>query len=144
MEDEDRKLESVELVKYLGMRISGDGRMEKIGNRLGKASSKVIGALSEPIWKQKEQSRKTKVKAYVIVVPSLMYGCETWVQNKRQESAGQSTEMRVLRRLVKKSRVDRARNVEISKELKHEGMLEKVRRSQGDGEMPWQRWVQRG
>ena len=89
----------------------------------------MIGALSEPVWKQ-EQSRKTKVKVNVIIVPSLMYGCETWVLNEQQESVGQATEMGVLRKIVEKSRVHRARNVEISKELRHEGMLEKVRRSQ--------------
>ena len=37
--------------------------------------------------------------------------------------------MGVLRRIVEKSRVDRARNVGISKELKHEVVLEKVRGS---------------
>ena len=75
-------------------------------------------------------SRKVKVKVNAIIVPSLMYGSETWVLNEQQESAGQATEMRALRRIVEKSRVGRARNVGISKELRHEVVLEKVRRSQ--------------
>ena len=92
------KLESVEVVKYLGVMISGDGRMEeKIRSRIGNAA-RVIGVLNEPVWKRKELSSRTKLRVYnAIVVPTLMYGSETWVLNKQQESAVQATEMRVLR-----------------------------------------------
>ena len=38
--------------------------------------------------------------------------------------------MRVLRRIAYKGMVDRVRNVEIREELKQEGVLEKVKRSQ--------------
>ena len=38
--------------------------------------------------------------------------------------------MRVLRRIAEKRMVDRVRNVEIREELKQEGVLEKVKRSQ--------------
>ena len=71
------------------------------------------------------------MKVYIaIVVPTLMYGSETWVLNKQQESAVQATEMRVLRQIVEKRRVDRVRNVEIREELQQEGVLEKVKNSQ--------------
>ena len=88
--------------------------------------------LNEPVWKQKELSRRTKLRVYnAIVVPTLMYGSETWVLNKQQESeAIQATEMRVLRRIAEKRMVDRVRNVEIREELNQEGVLEKVKRSQ--------------
>ena len=58
-----------------------------------------------------------------------MYGSETWVLDKKQESAIQATEMRVLRRIAEKSIVDRVRNVEIREELNQEAVLE-VKRSQ--------------
>ena len=121
----------MEVVKYLGVMISGDGRMEEeVRSRIGKAA-RVIGALNEPVWKRKELSRRTKLKVYnAIVVPTLMYGSETWVLNKPQESAIQATEMRVLRRIAGKRMVDRVRNVEIRDELKQERVLEKVKRSQ--------------
>lgn len=127
----ERKLESVEVVKYLGVMISGDGRMEEeIRSRIGKAA-RVIGALNEPVWRQKELSRRTKLRVYnAIVVPTLMYGSETWVLSKQQESAIQATEMNVLRRIAERRRVDRVRNVKIREELKQEGVLEKVKRSQ--------------
>ena len=38
--------------------------------------------------------------------------------------------MRVLRRIAEKRMVDRVRNVEIREEIKQEGVLEKVKRSQ--------------
>ena len=38
--------------------------------------------------------------------------------------------MRVLRQIAEKRMVDRVRNVEIREELKQEGVLEKVKRSQ--------------
>ena len=53
-----------------------------------------------------------------------------WVLNKQQESAIQAVEMRVLRRIAEKRMEDRVRNVEIREELKQEGVLEKVKRSQ--------------
>ena len=54
--------------------------------------------LNEPVWKRKELSRRTKLRIYnAILVPILVYGSETWVLNKQQESAIQAVEMRVLR-----------------------------------------------
>ena len=91
----------------------------------------MIEVLNELVWKRKELSRRTKLRVYnAIVVPTLMYGSETWVLNKQQESAVQATEMRVLRQIVEKRRVDRVRNVEISEKLQEEGVLEKGKNSQ--------------
>ena len=59
----DRRLESVEVVKYLGVMISEDGRMEEeIRSRIGKAA-RIIGVLNELVWKQKELSRRTKAES---------------------------------------------------------------------------------
>ena len=105
----DRRLESGEVVKYLGGMISEDGRMEEeVRSRIGKAA-RVIGVLNEPVWKRKELSRRTKLRVYnAIVVPTLMYESKTWVLNKKQESAIQATEMKVLRRIAEKRMVDSA------------------------------------
>ena len=59
----DRRLESVEVVKYLGVMISEDGRMEEeIRSRIGKVA-RVIGVLNELVWKWKELSRRTKAES---------------------------------------------------------------------------------
>ena len=70
----DRRLESVEVVKFFRVMISGDGRLgERIRSRTGKAA-RVIGVLNEPVWTWKEVSRRTKLRVYnAIVVPALMY-----------------------------------------------------------------------
>ena len=119
--------------EIFGVMISGDGRMEEeVRSRIGKVT-RVIRVLNEPVWKRKELSirRRTRLRVYnAIVVPTLMYGSETWVLNKQQESAIQPTEMRVLRRIAEKRLVDRVWNVEIREELKQEGVLEEVTRSQ--------------
>ena len=45
----DRRLESVEVEKYFGMMINGDGRIEEeIRSRIGEAAM-VIGVLNEPV-----------------------------------------------------------------------------------------------
>ena len=70
------------------------------------------------------------MKVYnAIIVPTLTYVSETWVLNTQQESAVQATEMKVLRKIEKRG-VDRVRNVNIREEVKQEGVLEKVQRSQ--------------
>ena len=54
----------MEVVKYLGVMISGDGRMEEeVRSRIRKAA-RVIGVLNEPVWKWKELSMRTKLRVY--------------------------------------------------------------------------------
>ena len=73
--------------------------------------------MNEPVRKWYELSKKTKLRVHdSIVVPTLMYGIETWVVNKQQVS--------------KNRMMDRVRNVEIRVKLKQEGVLEKGKRSQ--------------
>ena len=55
--------------------------MKDIKNRLSKAR----GAFLRPkkIWNSKSVSRRTKLRLYkTLVVPVLLYGCETWKMNK--------------------------------------------------------------
>ena len=69
-----RRLELIEVMKFFGVMISGDGRLdERIGSRTGKAA-RVIGVLNEPVWKWTKLSRRTKLRVYnAIVVATLMY-----------------------------------------------------------------------
>ena len=67
---------------------------------------------------ESEQEDKAKSIHNAMVIPTLMYGSELWVLNKRQESAIQTTEKRVLRYIAEKRMVVRVRIVEIRDELK--------------------------
>ena len=52
------------------------------------------------------------------MMPTLMYGCETWCLSKQQQSRVQATQMNVLRRIEGVSRLDRVRNVDIREKLR--------------------------
>ena len=51
-------------------------------------------------------------------LPVLLFGSETWVQNKRDKMKIQSAEMKFLRNVAGYKRTDRKRNAEIRQELK--------------------------
>ena len=68
--------------------------------------------MNETVLKRKELSRSTKLKVVnVTMIPTLLYGCETWCLSKHLESRVQATQMNVLRWTEGVSRKDRVRNV---------------------------------
>ncbi|MDA8042237.1 MAG: reverse transcriptase domain-containing protein [Pirellulales bacterium] len=71
-------IDQVDEMKYLGVIISSDGRMEKeVEARIGSAT-RVIGGMNETVLKRKELSRSTKLKVVnATMIPTLLYGCET-------------------------------------------------------------------
>ncbi|KAK7788325.1 hypothetical protein R5R35_014440 [Gryllus longicercus] len=52
-----------------------------------------------------------------MAVPTLLYGCESWVLTQKTLTTIQSSEMKFLRRINGCTREDRIRNEEIRKEL---------------------------
>ena len=68
----------VEVFPYLGSRITTDGSsLKEIDRRLGVAWG-VVGSLKR-VWRSRHLSRKTKVEVFKrLVLPSLLYGCESW------------------------------------------------------------------
>ena len=127
----EETIEQVDAMKYLGVMISSDGSMEKeVEARIGSATQ-VIGGLSEIVLKRKELSRNTKLKVMnATMMPTLLYGSETWSLSKKQQSRIQATQMNVLRRIEGLSRLDRVRNVDIREKLRQEGVLDMVKSRQ--------------
>ena len=61
--------------------MQGGGGMKDIKSRLSKARGAFVRL--KKIWNSKSISRRTKLSLYkTIVVPVLLYGCETWKMNK--------------------------------------------------------------
>ena len=68
----------VEVFPYLGSRVTSDGSsLIEIDRRLGVAWG-VVGSLKR-VWRSRYLSRRTKVEVFKrLVLPSLLYGCESW------------------------------------------------------------------
>ena len=127
----EETIEQVDAMKYLGVMISSDGSMEKeVEARIGSATQ-VIGGMSEIVLRRKELSRNTKLKVMnATMMPTLLYGCETWSLSKKLQSRIQATQINVLRRIEGLSKLDRVRNVDIREKLRQEGVLDMVKSRQ--------------
>ena len=77
---EDTSLNSVEHFTYLGSVISNDATVNKdLDNRLARVSS-TFGRLHKRVWQSHSLCLSTKMQVYhAVVVPTLLYGCATWV-----------------------------------------------------------------
>ncbi len=111
---QDKQVEQVKAMKYLGVMMSDDGSMdEEVEHRIGTAT-RMIGAMSTKVLQKSELRRKTKMKVYnACIVPALLYGCESWTLQARHMSRLQAVEMKYLRRVAGVTWMDRVRNEEV-------------------------------
>ena len=128
---DEKEIEQVQNMKYLGTILSADGTCEEeIEHRVG-AAARVIGAMKKEVLERRELKKATKMRVYnVMVIPTMLYGSETWTVMKRHESRLGATEMAYLRRVVGVTRSDRVRNADVRETVNQEGVMEKVRRKQ--------------
>ena len=77
-------LESVTSFVYLGSKPSrGNDLGPEIARRVSLAAT-AFGLLKKPLWKKAEINRTTKLKIYSsVVLPTLLYGAETWTTKQR-------------------------------------------------------------
>ena len=74
--------------------------------------------MRKEVLERRELKKETKLRVFnAMVVPTLLYGCETWTVQKRHESRLQACEMMCLRRIEGVSRLDRLRNEDIRQSL---------------------------
>ena len=128
---DEKEIEQVQSMKYLGTILSADGTCEEeIEHRVG-AAARVIGATRKEVLERRELKKATKMRVYnAMVIPTMLYGSETWTVMKRHESRLGATEMAYLRRVVGVTRSDRVRNADVRETVNQEGVMEKVRRKQ--------------
>lgn len=124
---EGKKMEQVEMIKYLGVTIHREGTDEAEINERISGASKLYHALSSSFIGKKEISRKTKMTVYkTIYRPILTYGSESWVLTNRTKSRIQAMEMKYLRRVKGITRKDRIRNEVVREELGIESIDETI------------------
>ena len=123
------QLEQARDTVYLRLRLSENGRMEsELERRIGRAAT-AVGSLRKMVFGNKELSSEAKMTVYnAVVVPTLVYGCETWVLKDRDKTRLQAAEMNVLRSVVGVTRLECVRNETIKERLKQETVVAQVKK----------------
>ena len=99
MKIDNSSIERVEELKYLGTNLRNQNSIQEEINRrlkLGNACYYSVQNLLSSSW----LSKKLKIKIYrIIILPVVLYGCETWSLTLREERRLRVFENRVLRRI---------------------------------------------
>ena len=95
---DDKALVNVEHFKYLGSTRSCDGSLDReIDCRISKASQ-ALDSLRNRVLSEHNIRLSTKLKVYnAVVLPSFLYGCETWTLYRRHIKKLEFFHMRALR-----------------------------------------------
>lgn len=98
--DGEHSIEQVQRFCFLGSNVTPTNSVEhEISTRIGKASSAFRQLLTT--WKAKI-SLTTKIKIYnAVVIPTLLYGAETWSSTRKQEERLDAFDSRCLRIILK-------------------------------------------
>ena len=121
---DDVEVEAMQTTKYLGAMFNVKASCDdEIENRIGIAT-RMVGTLKRQVIERKELSKATKLRVInAIVVPTLLYGSETWTLQKRHKSKIQAMEMRYFRKVEGVTRLDRVSNEDIRRRLGVEAVL---------------------
>ena len=106
-------LGQVNEVVYLGSMFSRDGRYEMDAERRSAAGSKVNGALAALIRRRYVSTAARLAVHNTVLVPTLVYGSETWVLQKKNEKKMNAVEMLALHKICGDSLADGIRIEEI-------------------------------
>ena len=127
----DQAIEQVDVMKYLGVMLSSDGRMQKEMEARIESATRMIGGMSEAVLRKRELREGTKLKVVMATMMlSLLYDCEAWSLTKQQKAKVQATQINVLRRIQGVSRMERIRSEHIRHHLGQENVLDVIRRRQ--------------
>ena len=115
----DKPLANVEHFNYLGNPISCDGPLDReIDTRISKASQ-ALGSLYNRVLSEHNIRLSSKLKVYnAVVLPSLLYGCETWTLFRRHIKKLELFHMRALRSIPGIRWQDHITNLEVLDQAK--------------------------
>ena len=124
-------LPAVDKFTYLGSTLSRSSNLDdEVTTRLSKASS-AFGRLRDQAWDRRGISTKTKINVYkAVVLPSLLYGCETWTVYSRHAKKLNSFHLRCLRKILRIKQEDRIPDTEVLERAEAESIYALLKRSQ--------------
>ncbi len=106
-----------------------------------KSATCTLGCLRKWFLGKKELSVKAKMSVYrAVYLPRLTYACDSWVLDASLKSKVQAAEMRFLRLVAHKSRLDCVRSTVIRESLEQESLCSLLQRRQ----LQWYGHVKRG
>nr|VZI34593.1 unnamed protein product [Spirometra erinaceieuropaei] len=115
------QLQVVENFPYLGSTLSRNTKIDdEVANRISKASQ-AFGRLQSTVWNRHGLQLSTKLKMYkAVILPTLLYGEETWTVYTRQACRLNHFHLSCLRRILRLNWQDRIRDTDV---LERTGML---------------------
>jgi hypothetical protein len=118
-----QKLESVSNFVYLGSKLSrGNDLGPEVARRIGLAAA-AFGLLRKPLWKKSEIDKETKFQVYkAVVLPTLLYGAETWTTKQKDIKKLNTFHLRCLRSIIGVSWKDRWTNAKVLETCQSHGM----------------------
>ena len=116
---------------YLGSTLSRSANIdEEVAYRIARAST-AFGRLKDKVWERRGLSLDTKLKVYrAVVLPSLLYACETWTVYSRHAKQLNAFHMRCLRTLLRVKWQDRVPDTEVLQRAEMESIYAILLRSQ--------------
>nr|VZI32590.1 unnamed protein product [Spirometra erinaceieuropaei] len=114
-------LQVVENLPYLGSTLSRTTKIDdEVANRISKASQ-AFGRLQSTVWNRHGLQLNTKLKMYkAVILPTLLYGAETWTVYTRQARRLNHFHLSCLRRILRLNWQDRIPDTDV---LERTGML---------------------
>ena len=111
---DDINIEQVTQFKYLGSILNSDNTVDaEVESRIDKASQ-VFRSLSRLVWYQRKIKVSTKLKLFkAIIIPTLLYGSETWNVLQCHIQRLQVFTNRCLRIITETSLWDKLRNTQL-------------------------------
>lgn len=112
-------LEQVRTFKHLGAVISEDGKMDEEVNERKTVGGKIYNNIKHSFLGKKAIPKDIIVQVFEkVVTPILIHRDETWTLTEIQKRKLTATEMRFLRRIESKTRLDKIRNTTYTGTLK--------------------------
>nr|VZI53039.1 unnamed protein product [Spirometra erinaceieuropaei] len=115
------QLQVVENFPYLGSTLSRNTKIDdEVANRISKASQ-AFGRLQSTVWNRHGLQLSTKLKMYkAVILPTLLYGAETWTVYAKQARRLNHFHLSCLRRILRLSWQDRIPDTDV---LERTGIL---------------------